>query len=71
MLDVQTYRTIDGDVLDAVIKRFYGRGPDALAAVLDANPHIRHAPAVLPAGLEITLPHLPAPKPKPIIQLWD
>lgn len=65
------YVTIDGDVLDAIIYRIYGQGPDALGAVLNANPHIRDMPVHLPAGTAIHLPALPTPAPAGRVRLWD
>lgn len=65
------YVTIDGDVLDAVIHRVYGVGPDALGVVMDANPHIRAMPVHLPVGTRIVLPSLPTPEPPPRVRLWD
>lgn len=66
-----TYETIDGDVLDAIIFRLYGAGPDALAAVLEANPHIRDMDVHLPAGTVINLPALPEAAPQAAVRLWD
>lgn len=49
------YRTVDGDVLDAICHKHYGsalRYQDVLAA----NPGLCDLPAVLPIGVEIRLP---------------
>ena len=62
--------TRDGDVLDALIWRHYGRG-DVLAAVLEANPTLATSPPVLSAGLVIELPELPLPVEAPVIRLWS
>ncbi len=62
--------TRDGDVLDALIWRHYGRG-DVLAAVLEANPSLARLPPVLEAGLVIELPDLPLPVEAPVIRLWS
>jgi phage tail protein X len=62
--------TRDGDVLDALIWRHYGRG-DVLAAVLEANPSLAQLPPVLTAGLVIELPELPLPVEAPVIRLWS
>jgi len=62
--------TRDGDVLDALIWRHYGRG-DVLAAVLEANPSLAQLPPVLSAGLVIELPELPLPVVEPVIRLWS
>jgi len=63
--------TGDGDMLDAICKRRYGR-ESIVPLVLSANPHLAKQPAVLPAGLEIVLPdvpEMPAMNP-PEIRLW-
>ena len=62
--------TRDGDVLDDLIWRHYGR-IDVLAAVLEANPSLAKLPPVLEAGLVIELPELPLPAEAPVIRLWS
>lgn len=69
--DITEYVSTEGDVLDAIIFKIYGQGPDALGPVMDANPHIRAMPVHLPAATRITLPALPEPSPKRRIRLWD
>lgn len=51
--------TTDGDTLDLVAWRAYGRVAGAVEAVIAANPHAL-APTVLAAGVAIRLPD-PAP----------
>lgn len=69
-----TYTTKDGDVLDLVCYRHYGgHRVGAVEAVLSANYHTRlndHGP-VLPRGIVITLPDLPAAPAKSLVKLWD
>ena len=60
----------DGDVLDDLVWRHYGRS-DLLAAVLKANPALARLPPVLQAGLVIDLPDLPLPLDAPVIRLWS
>ncbi len=62
--------TRDGDVLDDLVWRHYGRN-DVIAAVLDANPHLAQLPPVLVAGLLIELPDLPLPAEAPVIRIWS
>lgn len=62
--------TRDGDVLDDLVWRHYGR-IDVLAAVLEANPILAQLPPVLEAGLVIELPELPLPAEAPVIRLWS
>lgn len=65
------YRTIENDVLDAIVTRHYGEVRGALGAVLAANPQLRKLPAVLPSGVTLTLPVF---TPEPIdgrVRLWS
>lgn len=56
------YVTRDGDVLDAVVYAAYGQtGGGVVEAVLLANPSLVDAPAILPAGVRITLPDIALP----------
>ena len=68
---VNTYTTVDGDVLDAILYTRYGVGPDAMTPVLRANPHMRDLPSVLPAGITITFPELPVTVTSTKVILWD
>ena len=53
------YRTIDGDVLDAICARYYGLDAFDIRKVYEANFGLAEYGAVLPAGLEIELPDQP------------
>lgn len=65
------YRTREGDVLDWICHRFYGRS-SATVAVLEANPHLADEGPVLPPNIVIDLPDLPEPEPGPgAPRLWD
>ena len=67
-----TYQSRDGDVIDAVCRRFYGREAGAVEAVLEANPGLAELGPTLPAGTEIHLPDLPRPlETIPTVKLWD
>lgn len=63
------YRTRKGDVLDRVCYDYYGRS-DALIQVYEANPGLVEQPPILPEGLSIQLPDLPAPAAQGEA-LWD
>lgn len=63
--------TRDGDVADAIALTAYGRTAGATEALLAANPVLRAVGPVLPAGLELTLPDLPAQATAPVVKLWD
>ncbi|MDE3738596.1 tail protein X [Pseudomonas resinovorans] len=60
-----------GDTLDAICWRHYGRTAGVTEAVLEANPGLADLGAVLPLGTPI---HLPPQAPQPqrrVVQLWD
>ncbi len=66
-----TWRTVNGDVLDDICQRHYGR-TDVVGAVLDANPGLAALPPILPAGVTIVLPPPPDPPPQVrAFRLWD
>ena len=67
-----TYRTKEGDVVDAVCRRYYGREAGAVEAVLEANPGLAELGPMLPAGALVTLPGLPRPlETIETVKLWD
>jgi|GEM_PF-1120273 len=55
------YRTKDGEVIDAICHRYYGRS-DATVQVYELNPGLGKWGPVLPAGLLIELPDIKEPK---------
>ncbi|MCY1377737.1 Phage Tail Protein X [compost metagenome] len=60
-----------GDTLDAICWRHYGRTAGVTEAVLDANPGLAELGAVLPLGTPLNLPPQ-APQPqRRLVQLWD
>lgn len=65
------YRTKQGDTLDWICWRFYGNRTGAVELVLKHNPKLGKESAVLPSGLEITLPDFPAGERSGGINLWD
>jgi phage tail protein X len=66
-----TYRTKDGDTLDWICNRNYGRTSGAVEAVLEANKGLADLGPIYTAGLLITLPDLPAAQQQTTIRLWD
>jgi phage tail protein X len=68
---MQTYSTRDGDTLDWICWRYYGRTQDAVEAVLEANMGLAELGPVYDAGLTIRLPALPTAPPQDVIRLWD
>ena len=64
------YRTKQGDVLDAVVFKYYDGQTGALEQVLEANRGlVKHGP-ILPAGLAVVLPDLPKSNQKESVTLW-
>ena len=64
-----TYRTNDGDMLDAIC--FFHYAPTViLGAVYDANPILAFLGAVLPKGVGIILPQQVQTTPRNPIRLW-
>lgn len=65
------YRTKDGDMVDAICHRHYGRTAGVVEAVLESNPGLADEGPVLAAGVAILLPDLPDPEPDEGVSLWD
>jgi phage tail protein X len=66
-----TYRTKDGDMLDWICAKHYGRTSGAVEAVLEANPGLADLGPVYEAGTLIQLPILPATESAATVKLWD
>lgn len=66
-----TYRTRDGDMLDDICWRHYGRQSEAVESVLDANPGLADLGPVYTTGTLITLPDLADPTAVSPVRLWD
>ncbi|MDX4944341.1 tail protein X [Providencia manganoxydans] len=64
-------RTVQGDTVDGLCWRFYGRTTGMTEAVLLANPGLAEKGAIIPAGLLIDMPEITAQPTQPLIQLWD
>lgn len=63
------YRTIDGDMPDAICKTYLGSEAH-LPALLDANPHLADLGPVWPAGVLVTLPVVTEVVASGQIRLW-
>lgn len=64
-------RAIQGDTVDAICWRYYGRTAGVTEAVLEANPGLADFGAPIPQG---TLVVMPAEAPQPqrqTVNLWD
>lgn len=64
------YRTKQGDVLDAVVFKYYKGQGGVLEQVMEANRGLAKYGSILPAGLAVVLPDLPRPRPKESVTLW-
>lgn len=69
---VTMVRSLQGDTLSGIVWRHTGRSSGFVETVLDANPHLAHMPAVLPADVPVKLPQpsniTTTPQP---VRLWD
>lgn len=63
------YRTSDADVLDRICYQYYGT-EGMTAEVLSANPNLAEYGAILPSGIEITMPELVI-RADAVVSLWD
>lgn len=67
-----TYRTRDGDMLDAICLSYYGQADGYLEFVLTANPGLADMGPVYPSGLLIELPNLSDQnRSQETIRLWS
>lgn len=67
----QHYRTSDGDAVDWIVWRAYGRlTPGLVEKVLDANPGLAERGTALPAGLLVVLPNDDMPRASRRVRLW-
>jgi len=64
------YRTKDGDVVDMIAWKVYGREGMAVA-IYEANPGLADIGPILPAGVLIDLPDAPVVQATaPAVRLW-
>jgi len=68
---MQTYRTRDGDMLDWICFKYYGRTAGAVEAVLEANAGLADLGPVYAAGVLIALPALADTRTETVVRLWD
>ncbi|MEM7270748.1 MAG: tail protein X [Pseudomonadota bacterium] len=65
------YRTIDGDVADAICWRLFGQTRGLTEALFEANPGLADHGPVLPAGLLLRLPEAQQTALPQRLKLWD
>lgn len=66
-----TVHSIEGDTVDKICQRFYGRTAGITEQLLQHNPGLASKGPVLPTGTKLFLPEDAAPPTKQHIQLWD
>lgn len=64
-------RTVQGDTVDSVCQRIYGRTAGVTEAVFEANLGLADLGLVLPHGTVIDLPDTPPQPAVQRVQLWD
>ncbi|PRD15316.1 tail protein X [Pantoea coffeiphila] len=64
-------RAMQGDTVDEICYRHYGRTQQVVELVYVANPGLADNGPVLPHGYELLLPELPAASTGETVNLWD
>lgn len=61
-----------GDTVDAICWRYYGRTAGVVEQVFDTNPGLADFGPVIPHGTRITLPDAaPQAEQRQVVNLWD
>ncbi|AQZ95469.1 tail protein X [Halopseudomonas phragmitis] len=69
---MDTIRSHQGDTVDAICWRYYGRTAGVVEQVLDANPGLADLGAELPSGTLVKLPDAPTENTNSgMVNLWD
>jgi len=68
---VDFYRSKEGDTLDLIAWRYYGRQNDLIVErLLEANPGIADFGPTLPAGVRVALPVIEEEQRTESVRLW-
>lgn len=62
---------MQGDTLDTLCYRHYGRTQDVVETVLESNPGLAEFGVMLPHGTVVELPAIETAPTRETIQLWD
>lgn len=62
---------LQGDTLDAICVRYYGRTEGVVETVLQANPGLSELGVILPHGTAIDLPDVASSPVTETINLWE
>ncbi len=65
------YQTRQGDTVDYIAWKHYGRTQETVESIFRANPELADQGPVLPPGLLVFLPDNPEPDRQRVIRLWD
>ena len=65
------YTTKDGEVLDYIVWKHYGKTAGILEQVLKINRHLEKYNEVLPIGIAINLPNSAPPANNQKIKMWQ
>lgn len=69
---MDTVRAIQGDTVDAICWRYYGRTAGVTEAVLAANPGLADLGPILPTGQLVAMPEVSEQaEQQTAINLWD
>ena len=61
-----------GDTVDAICWRYYGRTAGVTEAVLEANPGLADHGPIVPHGTQVSLPEAaPQVEQRQVVNLWD
>lgn len=66
-----TVRAAQGDTLDLICWRHYGRTTGVVEQVLEANPGLARLGPILPHGTLVQLPEIATQPQRQTVQLWD
>lgn len=66
-----TVRAAQGDTLDLICWRHYGRTAGVVEQVLEANPGLARLGPILPHGTLVQLPEIATQPQRQTVQLWD
>ena len=68
---VSTVHALQGDTLDAICWRHYGRTAGVVEQVLEANPELSSHGPIIPHGTAVQLPDITTQQQRQTVQLWD
>ncbi|WP_394661726.1 tail protein X [uncultured Acinetobacter sp.] len=67
----KTVTAVQGDTIDLICWRYYGRTSGVVEAVLNANPGLSDQGSILELGTHIILPEVSQEQVTETINLWD